>query len=194
MIYTVSCNPSIDYIVDVDSFKPGMVNRTTAEHIYPGGKGINVSIILKNLGFDNTALGFLAGFTGEQIRRQLDEMNISSDFIEVEEGMTRINVKLRSDEESEINGQGPAFKKEHIDKLYEQLARLSEGDTLVLSGSIPSAIPATLYSDICEHLQGKGIRIVVDATRDLLTNVLKFHPFLINNFKHNNSFDFTHLF
>ena len=184
MIYTLTSNPSIDYTVDVSGFKTGQVNRTDHEVMYPGGKGINVSIVLKNLGFDNTAILFLAGFTGKYIRERLEEMNITSDIIDVEEGLTRINIKLRSDEESEINGQGPVFKKEHIDLLYKKLDEVSDGDTLILSGSIPAALPATLYSDICEHMKGRDINIVVDATGDLLTNVLKYRPFLIKPNNH----------
>ncbi|MCR4604431.1 MAG: 1-phosphofructokinase [Eubacterium sp.] len=184
MIYTVTCNPSLDYIVDVEHFVPGKVNRSTKESIYPGGKGINVSIVLKNLGFDNTALGFLAGFTGEQIKNSLADIGVSTDFIEVEKGISRINVKLRSDEESEINGTGPAFTDTHIKKLYEKLDKLSDGDILILSGSIPSQMPETLYSDICEYLKEKNVMIVVDATKDLLMNVLKSHPFLIKPNNH----------
>ncbi len=184
MIYTVTFNPSIDYIVDVDHFKTGQVNRTTGELMFPGGKGINVSMVLQNLGFESTALGFMAGFIGDEIVRLLQVRNVQSDFIRVSEGLSRINVKLRSDEESEINGQGPAIKDEDIAKLYAQLDKLVEGDVLVLAGSIPSVMPASAYEDIMAHLQGKGIKIVVDATRDLLVNVLKYHPFLVKPNNH----------
>lgn len=184
MIYTVTFNPSLDYIVSVDSFTEGMVNRTSDEKLFAGGKGVNVSMVLKNLGFDNTALGFVAGFTGEELSSMLSKKGISTDFIKVAQGMTRINVKIRSDKESEINGQGPAMTKEDIDKLYEKLDRLKEGDTLCLAGSIPDVMPETMYSDIMARLQGRGIEVVVDATKDLLVNVLKYKPFLIKPNNH----------
>ena len=178
MIYTVTFNPSLDYIVSVDNFKAGEVNRTTDEIIFPGGKGINVSIVLKNLGFDNTALGFMAGFTGDEISRLLEEKGVKTDFIHVKKGLSRINVKMRSNEESEINGRGPEIMQEDIDKLYKQLDKLQEGDTLVLAGSIPSVMPESMYMDIMRHLQDKKIDIAVDATRDLLVNVLPYKPFV----------------
>ena len=179
MIYTVTFNPSLDYIVSVDHFHLGEVNRTSEELMFPGGKGINVSMVLKNLGIDSTALGFMAGFTGREIVRLLDETNIKNKFITVDEGMSRINVKLRSDVESEINGMGPAIGHDHIQKLYSQLDMLKSEDILVISGSIPSVMPKTMYSDIMKYLMGRGIRIVVDATGDLLMNVLQYEPFLI---------------
>lgn len=184
MIYTVTFNPSLDYIVDVDHFRTGQVNRTTGELLFPGGKGINVSMVLKNLGFDSTALGFMAGFTGDEIARLLAERQVHSDFIRVNKGISRINVKLRSDEESEINGQGPAIDKADIEKLYEKLNALGEGDYLVLAGSIPDVMPSTSYEDIMARLDGRGVHIVVDATRDLLVNVLQYHPFLIKPNNH----------
>lgn len=184
MIYTVTFNPSLDYIVTVEDFTCGIVNRTKSERIYPGGKGINVSIVLKNLGFDSTALGFLAGFTGEQIETLLKEQGISTDFIKVREGMSRINVKLRSDEETEINGQGPMIGPADVKRLYEKLDELKEDDILVLAGSIPSVMPDSMYMDIMKYLEGRGIRIVVDATKDLLMNVLAYHPFLIKPNNH----------
>ncbi len=179
MIYTVTFNPSLDYIVSVNHFKPGEVNRTVAELMFPGGKGINVSMVLKNLGYDSVALGFMAGFTGDEIVRLLEEKRINSDFISVASGMSRINVKLRSDEESEINGMGPEIGKADIQKLYSQLDRLKEGDVLVLAGSIPSVMPESMYMYIMRYLSGRGIDIIVDATKDLLLNVLEYHPFLI---------------
>lgn len=184
MIYTVTFNPSIDYIVSVDDFRLGYVNRTSEELMLPGGKGINVSMVLSNLGFDNTALGFLAGFTGDSIHKMLGEQGVNADFINVKEGMTRINVKIRAQQESEINGMGPAIKQEDIDALYAKLDELKDGDILVLAGSIPSVMPGTMYSDIMKHLQGKDIRIVVDATKDLLVNVLEYKPFLIKPNNH----------
>ena len=184
MIYTVTLNPSLDYIVSVDDFTLGRVNRTKTEIIYPGGKGINVSMVLKNLGHDSHALGFVAGFTGQEIVRLLDEWGVQSDFIRVEEGISRINVKLRSNEESEINGQGPAIAEEHIKQLYQQLDHLKDGDVLVLAGSIPDVMPDDIYMDIMKHLSTKKIHIIVDATRDLLVNVLPYHPFLIKPNNH----------
>lgn len=184
MIYTVTFNPSLDYIVTVDHLKLGAVNRTNQEIMNPGGKGINVSLVLRNLGYDSTALGFRAGFTGQEIVRLMEEQQIVSEFIEVKEGLSRINVKVRSEEESEINGMGPAILDSDIRKLYTQLDRLQDGDTLVLAGSIPSVMPETMYRDIMKYLSGKDLQIVVDATKDLLRNVLEFHPFLIKPNNH----------
>lgn len=193
MIYTVTFNPSLDYIVDVEDFKTGVVNRTTGETIFPGGKGINVSMVLKNLGHESTALGFMAGFTGKEIERLLTEKGVSSDFIEVTEGISRINVKLRSNEESEINGQGPNISEENIKELYEKLDKLTSEDILVLAGSIPNVMPSSMYMDIMKYLKEKNIKIVVDATRNLLTNVLPYGPFLIkpNNHELGEIFDVT---
>jgi 1-phosphofructokinase len=184
MIYTVTFNPSLDYIVTVRDFTMGVVNRTSAEAIYPGGKGINVSMVLKNLGFPSTALGFLAGFTGDEINRLLEEKGIHTDFIHVEQGVSRINVKLRSAQETEINGQGPVIASEDIRTLYGKLDALQEGDVLVLAGSIPDVMPGSMYMDIMDYLKEKKIRIVVDATRDLLVNVLPYGPFLIKPNNH----------
>lgn len=184
MIYTVTFNPSLDYIVTVKDFKTGVVNRTTEEIIFPGGKGINVSMVLKNLGYESTALGFMAGFTGEAICNLLDKKGITTDFITVEKGVSRINVKLSSNEESEINGQGPEILDTDIQKLYSKLDTLGDGDTLVLAGSIPDVMPQSIYMDIMKHLEGKNIRIVVDATKDLLVNVLAYKPFLIKPNNH----------
>lgn len=184
MIYTVTFNPSLDYIVTVDNFTTGRVNRTTTEFMYPGGKGINVSIVLKNLGYDNIALGFEAGFTGEEIIRRISDMGIIHDFIHVDNGLSRINVKIRSDNESEINGQGPAIEADHINKLYQRLDKLKNGDILVLAGSIPTVMPDSMYMDIMKYLKGRNIKIVVDATKDLLVNVLEYRPFLIKPNNH----------
>lgn len=184
MIYTVTFNPSLDYIVNVDHFKTGVVNRITKELIFPGGKGINVSMVLQNLGFDTTALGFMAGFTGNEIVRLLDVKGVKSDFIRVEEGNSRINFKLRSDEETEINGQGPKITEGNIKELYDQLDKLQKGDILVLAGSIPDTLPQSMYMDIMKHLEGRGIDIAVDATRKLLINVLPYGPFLIKPNNH----------
>lgn len=184
MIYTVTFNPSLDYIVSVDHFETGKVNRTNTELMFAGGKGINVSIVLSNLGVESTALGFLAGFTGEEIKRLLNEQGIKTDFIEISEGMSRINVKLRSDEESEINGMGPAIKEEDIKKLYDKLDTLNEGDVVVLAGSIPSVMPSSIYMDIMKYFKDKKLRFAVDATCDLLMNVLEYHPFVIKPNNH----------
>lgn len=184
MIYTLTFNPSLDYILTVPHFACGVVNRTTEEILFPGGKGINVSMVLKNLGFASTALGYLAGFTGNKLRELLEEKGISTEFLPVKEGMTRINVKLRSDQETEINGQGPAIGKGDIEKLYTRLDRLEEEDILVMAGSIPDIMPGTMYMDIMKRLQEKRLKIVVDATKDLLVNVLQYHPFLIKPNNH----------
>ena len=179
MIYTVTFNPSLDYIVRVDSFKPGVINRTCYENILPGGKGINVSIVLSNLGHKSVALGFMAGFTGDDIAELMKGFGCGVDLIRVRDGFSRINVKLKSDEETEINGQGPLITAEDIDKLYEKLDSLAAGDILVISGSVPGSLPRDVYERITERLDGKGIRIVVDAEKDLLVGTLRFRPWLV---------------
>lgn len=184
MIYTVTFNPSIDYIVDVKDFKLGLTNRTYQEALYPGGKGINVSLVLKNLGLDSSALGFIAGFTGTEIERMLVERGVNPEFIRLDNGYSRINVKLRAAEETEINGQGPDISEEALETLYKRLDELKEGDFLVLAGSIPNTMPADSYEIIAKRLEGKGINLIVDATNDLLKNVLPYHPFLIKPNNH----------
>lgn len=184
MIYTLTFNPSLDYIVTVSDFTCGIVNRTTEEIIFPGGKGINVSMVLKNLGFESTALGYYAGFTGDKLKSLLEEKGVKADFLPVKEGMTRINVKIRSKQESEINAQGPAISKEDVQKLYEKLDNLADGDILVMAGSIPDVMPGTMYMDIMKYLQGKNLKIIVDATKELLLNVLPYHPFIIKPNNH----------
>lgn len=185
MIYTITFNPSIDYMVTVDHFQLGQVNRAKKEYILPGGKGINVSIVLKNLGIDSIALGFIAGFTGEEIKNTVEnKFHINTNFINVNNGFSRINFKMKSDEESEVNGNGPEIKTEDLKNLYNQLSELKEGDILILSGSIPRSLPNSIYSEIMERLNHKGIDIVVDATGDLLMNVLKNRPFLIKPNNH----------
>ena len=179
MINTITLNPSLDYIVKVDDFKVGHVNRTSKEDIYPGGKGINVSIVLKNLGVKNRALGFTAGFTGEEIEKLVANHGVDNEFIRLEKGMSRINVKLKSKEESEINGMGPDISKNDIEKLYEKLEALKAGDFVVLAGSIPNSLPDDIYETIMKDFKDKEINFVVDATKDLLLNVLKYKPFLI---------------
>ncbi|MCI5952741.1 MAG: 1-phosphofructokinase [Anaerostipes sp.] len=184
MIYTVTFNPAIDYVVKVDHLTLGMVNRTAQEDIYYGGKGINVSIVLKNLGIQSTALGFVAGFTGKEISDGVAATGVSSDFITLREGMSRINVKIKSQEESEINGQGPMIHDDELEELYKKLDEIKDGDILVLAGSIPNTLPEDIYEKIMARLQEKDIRIVVDATKDLLLNVLKYHPFMIKPNNH----------
>lgn len=179
MICTVTFNPSLDYIVRVDDMRLGVINRTTYEQVLPGGKGINVSIVLGNLGHASRALGFLAGFTGAEIARRVGEAGVSADFIEVAEGMSRINAKIKSNEETELNGQGPLITEENIEELYAKLDVLGEGDTLVISGSVPNTLPGDMYERIMARLDGRGVRIVVDAERDLLTRVLPYKPFLV---------------
>lgn len=179
MIYTVTLNPSLDYVVDVDDFELGRTNRAVSERLYAGGKGINVSFVLKNLGFESTALGFSAGFTGEEIKKQIQERGITENLITVLNGQSRINIKLRGQQETEINGMGPDIEKEHIQQLLKKLSILSPGDYLILAGSVPMKINDTIYYDILKTLDKKGIKAVVDTTGDLLLNVLKYHPFLI---------------
>ena len=184
MIYTVTFNPSLDYIVSVDGFKLGLTNRTDSELILPGGKGINVSTILNNLGISSTALGFVAGFTGEEIVREVEKLGIPSDFIQIPEGISRINVKLKSIDGTEINGMGPEIAADKVEELMRKLDVLGEGDVLVLAGSIPASMPDDMYSRIMERLEGRGVLFFVDATGDLLRNVLKYHPFLIKPNNH----------
>jgi 1-phosphofructokinase len=179
MIYTITFNPALDYIVRVDEFKLGQVNRTSYEEVYAGGKGINVSIVLNNLNVENIALGYIAGFTGEEIENKVKSMGCKTDFIKLNNGMSRINVKLKSNEESEINGQGPDITDSDLYKLYEKLDLLKEGDILVLAGSIPKTLPENIYEIIMERLENRRVKIIVDATGDLLLNVLKYKPFLI---------------
>ena len=184
MIYTVTFNPSLDYIVSVNDFQLGLTNRTDSELILPGGKGINVSTILMNLGIDSTAFGFAAGFTGEEIIREVEAMGIRSDFIKIDSGISRINLKLKNIDGTEINGSGPEISEEKIEELLRKLDILGEGDILVLAGSIPASMPADMYSTIMERLQHKNVTFIVDATKDLLINVLKYKPFLIKPNNH----------
>lgn len=184
MIYTVTFNPSLDYIVSVNDFQLGLTNRTDSELTLPGGKGINVSTILMNLGIDSTAFGFAAGFTGEEIIREVEAMGIRSDFIKIDSGISRINLKLKNIDGTEINGSGPEISEEKIEELLRKLDILGEGDILVLAGSIPASMPADMYSTIMERLQHKNVTFIVDATKDLLINVLKYKPFLIKPNNH----------
>ena len=184
MVYTVTFNPSLDYIVSVEGFQMGKTNRTAKEQMLPGGKGINVSTVLKNLGIPNIALGFSSGFTGEEIKRRVEEMGLASDFINLQNGYSRINVKMKDFDGTEINGQGPDISPAETEKLLEKLDGLKEGDVLVLAGSIPRTMPDSIYSDILRRLDGKGILTVVDATGELLLHVLEYSPFLIKPNNH----------
>ena len=179
MIYTVTFNPSLDYIVSVHDFQIGMTNRTYEELMLPGGKGINVSIVLKALGMKSIALGFTAGFVGEEIKRRIKNFGIEPEFIEIEKGTSRINLKLKTSDGTEINGMGPEISKTKVQELLYKLDALEEGDVLVLAGSIPSTMSDDIYRDITKNMEAKGVIVVVDATSKLLLNVLPYHPFLI---------------
>ncbi len=179
MVYTVTFNPALDYVVRMEDFQPGETNRTVSDEVQFGGKGINVSTVLRNLGVDNVALGFLAGFTGKGLEQGLQQIGIRTDFIWLEQGLTRINVKIKAGQETEINGQGPDISPAALDRLFAKLDQLQEGDALVLAGSIPKSLPDDIYQRILQRLDGRGILTVVDATRDLLCAVLPYHPFLI---------------
>ncbi len=185
MITTVTLNPSLDYFVSVRDFRVGVTNRTTSELILPGGKGINVSTVLSNLGIRNRAICITAGFVGQEIIRLLAERGVEVDAITVEQGCSRLNLKLRDEDDkgagegTEINGMGPEIPAEKLELLMEKLDKLGEDDTLVLAGTVPGSLPSTIYSDILERISGKGVRIVVDATKELLLDTLKYHPFLI---------------
>lgn len=179
MIYTITFNPALDYIVKIDDFNLGHVNRSENEDVYAGGKGINVSIVLNNLGVKSKALGFIAGFTGEEIERRVREFGCDTDFIKLKDGMSRINVKIKADVESEINGGGPEISEDALNKLYEQLDKLISGDILVLAGSIPKTMPVDIYERIMERLQSRGVKFIVDTTGESLLRALKYNPFLI---------------
>lgn len=179
MVYTVTFNPALDYVVRMDHFQVGEVNRTAQEEIQLGGKGINVSTVLSHLGVENVALGFLAGFTGQALEEGLRREGIHTDFIWLEQGLTRINVKIKAGQESEINGQGPNIDAAALEQLFQKLDKLQKDDVLIVSGSVPATLPGDIYERILARLQGRGIHFVVDATRDLLCNVLPYHPFLI---------------
>ena len=185
MIYTVTLNPALDYIMHVEHFEKNRINKTSSELLLPGGKGINVSIVLHNLGMSSTALGFIAGFTGQEIRRKLQGLGVTDDFIELPDGHSRINMKICSHEETELNGIGPIIDEASLLTLYTQLNRLVTGDVLVLAGSIPASLPDNIYQDIMKRVEAKGVMTIVDARKDLLENVLELRPFLIkpNNFE-----------
>lgn len=184
MIYTVTFNPALDYVVRLPAFEPGAVNRTESEDIQLGGKGINVSCVLGQLGFKSVALGFVAGFTGAALEAGLARRGVSADFIRLPEGLTRINVKIKASVETEINGQGPAIPAGALEELFQKLDRLAAGDVLVLAGSIPASLPSDIYQRILERLAPKGVLCAVDATGELLVKVLPYKPFLIKPNNH----------
>ena len=184
MIFTVTFNPSLDYIVRVDEMRLGTINRTNYEQLLPGGKGINVSIVLCNLGHPSRALGFSAGVTGVALEKLLADAGVDADLVHVKEGFTRINAKVKAIEETELNGQGPRIAPEDVDALFSKLDVLGQDDTLVISGSVPNTLPSDMYEQVMERLAGRGVRIVVDAERDLLTRVLPYRPFLVKPNNH----------
>lgn len=184
MIFTVTFNPSLDYIVRVDEMRLGTINRTNYEQLLPGGKGINVSIVLGNLGHPSRALGFSAGVTGVALEKLLADAGVDADLVHVKEGFTRINAKIKAAEETELNGQGPRIAPEDVDALFSKLDVLGQDDTLVISGSVPNTLPSDMYEQVMERLAGRGVRIVVDAERDLLTRVLPYRPFLVKPNNH----------
>lgn len=184
MIYTVTFNPAIDYIVHTGTMQVGQVNRSQGEELYFGGKGINVSFVLHELGLPSKALGFVAGFTGAAIEAGIQEQGIATDFVHLDSGFSRINVKIKSGEETELNGQGPNISETAVAELFEKLNQLQDGDVLILAGSIPNTMPADSYEKILAHLSDKNIKVVVDATKDLLLKVLPYHPFLIKPNNH----------
>ena len=179
MIYTVTFNPALDYILELDKLEVGKIQKSKTELILPGGKGINVSTVLTNLEIENIALGFKAGFVGEAIESLLKKMNVETDFIKLEEGNSRINVKISAENETAVNANGPKISESKILELLEKLNNLKEGDFLVLSGSIPSSIKDNIYEDICRIVKPKNVKIIVDATKNLLVKSLEYNPFLI---------------
>lgn len=193
MIYTVTFNPAVDYVVHTEEMNVGRVNRSKNEEIYFGGKGINVSIVLNELGIKSKALGFVAGFTGEAIEKGVESKGIETDFVHLKDGFSRINVKIKSGDETELNGQGPVIDGNAVKELFRKLDKLMDGDILVLAGSIPNTLPSDIYEKILEYLSDRKIKTVVDATKDLLMNVLKYKPFLIkpNNYELGEMFGVT---
>ncbi len=180
MVYTVTLNPALDYEVLVDGFRPGELNRTSGEHLHFGGKGVNVSTVLHSLGVETTALGFAAGFTGRALEDGLKALGIPTDFVWLEEGLTRVNIKIRSGGgETELNGRGPAVSATALGSLLRKLDRLEAGDALVLAGSPPAGLPGDAYRTILDRVAGRDVLTVVDAARDLLKGVLPCRPFLI---------------
>lgn len=185
MIYTITFNPAVDYVIHMNNINIGETNRSDKEEIYFGGKGINVSMVLSELGIKSIAMGFTAGFTGAAIEQGIQSAGIETDFVHLDEGFSRINVKIKSSEETELNGQGPNIRQADIDALFEKLSAIHDGDTIILAGSIPSSLPSDIYEQILELLKDRHVKAVVDATKDLMMNVLKYKPFLVkpNNFE-----------
>lgn len=185
MVYTVTFNPAVDYVIHTTEVEAGGVNRAESEEIYFGGKGINVSLVLSELGVKSKALGFIAGFTGDAIEKGVSEKGIETDFVRLENGFSRINVKIKSGSETDINGQGPRIDGAALDKLFRKLDKIENGDTIVLAGSVPNSLPEDIYEKILEHLQNKDVKAVADASKNLLLNVLKYKPFLVkpNNYE-----------
>lgn len=180
MIYTITFNPALDYVMKIQEFNTGEINRSEKEYILPGGKGINVSIILKELEIDSTALGFVAGFVGKEIEKRVKEYGIKTDFIKIEKDNSRINIKITNQlKETAINGRGPAIDQASMQLLYEKIEKIENGDTLVLSGSIPKGLSTNIYQEICQKIENKKVKLIVDATGELLLKTLKYHPFLI---------------
>lgn len=179
MIYTVTLNPSIDYVVRLDSLVTGITNRTTSEEYYFGGKGINVSCVLAELDLESTAFGFVAGFTGDAIEKGIRNDKIITDFIKLEKGISRINIKIKAGEETEINCQGPHIEESELERLLNKVDRINDGDTIVIAGNVPNTMPDDVYERILERIKDRKVRIVVDATKKLLLNSLKYKPFLI---------------
>jgi len=193
MVYTVTFNPAIDYVMYADVLNAGMVNRSKHEEVYFGGKGVNVSLVLKELGIESIAMGFVAGFTGEALEKAVAARGILTDFIHLDNGFTRINVKIKSDSETDLNGQGPLIDESAFDKLLAKLNNIKDGDTIVLAGSIPDTLSSDAYEKILAKLADREVKTVVDATKDLLLNVLKYRPFLIkpNNYELGEMFNVT---
>lgn len=180
MIYTITFNPALDYVIRVQDFNVGKINKSQKEYIYPGGKGINVSIVLKTLGQETTAMGFISGFVGKEIEKQVQKYGVQTDFIEIENDNSRINVKILGEsEETAINAKGPYIELKYIELLYKKLEILEEKDILVLSGSVPNGVPDNIYEEICKKVKDKNIKVVVDSTGELLVNTLKYRPYLI---------------
>lgn len=185
MVYTVTFNPAVDYVIHTTEVEAGGVNRAESEEIYFGGKGINVSLVLSELGVKSKALGFIAGFTGDAIEKGVSEKGVETDFVRLENGFSRINVKIKSGSETDINGQGPRIDGAALDKLFRKLDKIENGDTIVLAGSVPNSLPEDIYEKILEHLQNKDVKAIADASKNLLLNVLKYKPFLVkpNNYE-----------
>ena len=180
MIYTITFNPALDYVIKMENFKTKKINKSKEESLFPGGKGINVSIMLKTLEQETTAMGFISGFVGKEIEKQVQKYGVKTDFIEIENNNSRINVKiLEENQETAINAKGPFIEQKYIELLYKKMEIIEEKDILVLSGSVPNGVPDNIYEEICKKVKNKNIKIVVDSTRELLLKTLKYNPYLI---------------